>query len=267
MPRPKRPDPSGSSLPFSAPERRPPPASDHPGVAIARELSAALARLRFAAPVAHVYNPLDYARAPGELYIERYARPGIEALLLGMNPGPFGMVQTGVPFGEVEAARGFLGVAAPVERPEHEHPRRPIEGFACQRSEVSGRRVWGWAEQRFQSPERFFARFFVWNWCPLAFLEASGKNRTPDKLPSAEREPLEALCDQALARWIAYLAPARLIGFGKVAEAAFQRARVLDPRITQPIGSILHPSPANPAANRGWAAAAEAQLAALGVRF
>lgn len=265
MARPKRPVPPGSELPFARPERRAPPPSDHPGIAIARELSADLERLRFTPPVAQVYNPLDYARAPGELYIERFARPGIEALLLGMNPGPFGMVQTGVPFGEVRAVREFLGVEAPVERPAQEHPRRPIEGFACRRSEVSGQRVWGWAQQRFGTPERFFARFFVWNWCPLAFLEASGKNRTPDKLPSAEREPLEALCDRALARWIAYLRPQRLIGFGKVAEAAFQRARALDASIAQPIGSILHPSPANPAANRGWAPAAEAQLAALGL--
>ena len=31
------------------------------------------------------------------------------------------------------------------------------------------------------------------------------------------------------------------------------------------IGRVLHPSPASPAANRGWAAAAEKQLLALGV--
>ena len=31
-----------------------------------------------------------------------------------MNPGPFGMVQTGVPFGEVEAVRSWLQRAGEV---------------------------------------------------------------------------------------------------------------------------------------------------------
>lgn len=254
-------------LPFPAPERPDLPPSNHPGTLIARRLSAALDQLQFELPVSHVYNPLEYARAPGELYIERYAQTGIEALLLGMNPGPFGMVQTGVPFGEVQLAREFLKVEAAVLRPSSEHPRRPIEGFACRRSEVSGQRVWSWVKARFQTPEAFFERFFVWNWCPLAFLEAGGKNRTPDKLPLDERLALEALCDRALADWILYLRPKRLIGFGKVAEAAFQRAAKLEPQIQQPIGSILHPSPANPHANRGWLAAAEQQLRGLGINL
>src|SRR4026209_220177 len=112
--------------------------------------------------------------------------------MLGMNPGPFGMVQTGVPFGDVAMARSWLGVVGPVARPRDEHPKRPVLGLECRRSEVSGARLWGWARDTFKSPDRFFERFFVVNYCPLLFMEAGGRNLTPDKLPSAERAPLEA---------------------------------------------------------------------------
>ena len=181
-----------------------------------------------------------------------------------MNPGPWGMVQTGVPFGEIEHVRDWLGLEAPVARPAAEHPKRPIEGFSCSRREVSGRRLWGWARERFGTPERFFARFFVWNYCPLVFMEESGRNRTPDKLPVAERDPLFAACDRALAEAVEVLGVRRIVGIGKFAEG---RAREALAGRDVEIGSILHPSPASPAANRGWAEQAEAGLAALGVEL
>ena len=234
----------------------------NPPVTISRRLARAVDELAFGAPVTHVYDPLVYARAPHELYLERYARPGIEALLVGMNPGPFGMAQTGVPFGEVTLVRGWLGIEGRVSKPEHEHPARPIEGFACQRSEVSGARLWGWARARFGVPEEFFARFFVWNYCPLVFMEASGKNRTPDKLSAREREPLFAACDEALRLLAAHLGPALVIGVGVFAA---ERASSCFADTGTRTGSIPHPSPASPAANRGWAAQAEASLARLGM--
>lgn len=231
-------------------------------VAIARALEAATARLRFEPPVAFVYRPLDYARAPHEEYLRRYARPGVRALLLGMNPGPFGMTQTGVPFGEVAAVRDWLRVEAPVTKPAREHPKRPIKGFACARSEVSGRRFWGWARARHGTPERFFARYFVWNWCPLVFLHESGRNLTPDKLPKPARAPLAAACDRALREMVAALGPEWVIGVGAFAAARARAALGEDgPRIA----SILHPSPASPAANRGWAEQIGRQLAELGI--
>jgi single-strand selective monofunctional uracil DNA glycosylase len=231
-------------------------------VAIARALDAATARLSFGPPVAVVYRPLDYARAPHEDYLRRFARPGVRALLLGMNPGPFGMTQTGVPFGEVAAVRDWLQVRGAVRKPAHEHPLRPIEGFACARSEVSGRRFWGWARERHVEPERFFARYFVWNWCPLAFLAEGGRNLTPDKLPAAEREPLAAACDRALRELVLWLRPEFVLGVGAFAAARARTALGADaPRL----GSILHPSPASPAANRGWAAQAQRALEEFGI--
>ncbi|MHA7835783.1 MAG: uracil-DNA glycosylase family protein, partial [Algiphilus sp.] len=181
-----------------------------------------------------------------------------EILLLGMNPGPFGMAQTGVPFGDVALVRDWMGIEAPVAQPEHPHPKRPIQGFACTRSEVSGSRLWGWARDRFGTAEAFFARFFVANYCPLVFMEASGRNRTPDKLAKDEREALYAVCDEALRATVDYLQPDYVIGVGGFARQRAEKALTDYPGR---IGTILHPSPASPLANRGWAAAVEAQFA------
>lgn len=230
-------------------------------VAIARALSEAAGRCTFAAPVAHVYNPLDYAAGAHRQYLERHCRREADILLVGMNPGPFGMVQTGVPFGEVSFVRDWLGICTGVTAPEAQHPKRPIQGFECARREVSGQRLWGWAERRFGTPDAFFRRFFVWNHCPLAFLEESGRNRTPNHLPAAERKPLYRICDRALAQIADYMEPSLVLGIGRYAEERCRAA--LRPEVR--VDSILHPSPANPAANKGWTEQVERKLATLGV--
>ena len=90
-----------------------------------------LKKLRFAEPVTHVYTPLEYASKPHRDYLQRYGSHRPDYVLLGMNPGPFGMVQTGVPFGEISSVRDWLGIDAPVVRPRQQHPKRLIEGFDC----------------------------------------------------------------------------------------------------------------------------------------
>ena len=229
-------------------------------IAAARELSSAVGRLRFAAPVTHVYNPLDYAWPAHEEYLRRFGSSKKRVVFLGMNPGPFGMAQTGIPFGEVAAARDWMGLRAAVAKPANEHPKRPVEGFDCPRSEVSGRRLWQLFAERFGAPEKFFADHFVVNYCPLAFLSATGSNLTPDKLPAAEQEKLFAACDSHLRRVLEILEPEWLIGVG-----AFALARGVAISANVKLGKILHPSPASPAANRGWSAAATRQLVELGI--
>jgi single-strand selective monofunctional uracil DNA glycosylase len=225
-------------------------------------LLAALRPLAFAAPVTHVYNPLEYARRPYEAYLAAYGRPPKAVLLVGMNPGPWGMAQTGVPFGEVGTVRDWLEIEAPVGRPAVGHPRRPVEGFACRRAEVSGRRLWGWARKIFGAPEAFFRHFFVANYCPLLFFEADGRNRTPDKLPHAEREALTAACDQAVRDLVRHLECRTVVGIGRFAAARVATALAGTPVAT---GGITHPSPANPKANQGWEALVSAELAELGI--
>ncbi|MDE2689816.1 MAG: single-stranded DNA-binding protein [Acidobacteriota bacterium] len=229
---------------------------------IADELAREVDRLEFGPPVVHVYNPLVYARAAHHAYLNLAGDQPGRVVLLGMNPGPWGMTQTGVPFGEVAYARDWLGIDAPVEPPAIQHPKRPILGFDCRRSEVSGRRVWGWAKRRFGSPGAFFERFLVWNYCPLAFLLESGANLTPDRLAAPEKTPLFEACDRALLRAAQVLEPQLVVGVGAFAEGRAQRALAA---ADVPIGRMLHPSPASPAANRGWEAQAERDLRALSV--
>jgi single-strand selective monofunctional uracil DNA glycosylase len=234
-----------------------------PLVNAARKLRRQLRKLTFGPPVTHVYNPLDYARAAHEQYLTRWSDAPKKVLFLGMNPGPWGMAQTGVPFGEVAAVRDFVGIDAVVTRPSPEHPRRAIEGLACTRSEVSGRRLWGLFAERFSTPERFFADHFVVNYCPLMFLEETGRNRTPNKLPAAERQAITGPCDEHLRAVATALQPQWVIGVGRFALDCARRT--LGEQGPARIATILHPSPASPAANRDWAGQATRQLEALGV--
>lgn len=239
-------------------------------VAAARALGAAAGALRFSPPVTHVYNPLEYAWEGHLAYLRRFGRGRKRIVFLGMNPGPFGMMQTGVPFGEVAAVRDWMGIHAEIHPPPRQHPRRPIEGFDCKRSEVSGRRLWGWAALRYGSADAFFREAFVINYCPLVFLEASCRNRTPEQLPVAELRPLYAACDAHLATAVRVLQPEWLIGIGGFAEKRLRRlveGELLDAEQARrlKVGQVLHPSPASPAANRGWVEAVDDRLRSYGL--
>lgn len=231
-------------------------------VQVSAALSDAVDALRFGPPVAAVYNPLRYAWEPHSAFLRRFGGGKGRSILLGMNPGPFGMAQTGVPFGEIASVRDWMGISGEVKRPPVEHPKRPILGFDCTRSEVSGRRLWGWARDTYGTPEAFFEQFFVLNYCPLVFMEdPNGRNRIPEKLPKDERMALFEVCDQALRDAIAVLEPERVIGVGAFAEKCAKRI-VAD---SVPVSRVLHPSPASPAANRGWAEAATRQFLDMGI--
>ncbi len=232
-------------------------------IAAALKLSAQAGRLPFSAPVAHVYNPLKYAWPAHQEFLERFGGGRKRVVFLGMNPGPFGMVQTGIPFGEIGAVRDWLKISAPVAAPSKTHPKRPVLGLACPRSEVSGRRLWKLFADRFGSPEQFFAEHFVVNYCPLAFLAESGSNVTPDKIALAERGRLTEICDDHLHTLLRILEPQWLIGIGAFARQAGERV-VAHSQIS--VGQILHPSPASPKANRhDWGLTATQELMALGV--
>lgn len=215
--------------------------------------------LAFGAPASWVYRPLSYAWPVARAYFERFGGGKGRVLFLGMNPGPFGMAQTGVPFGEVAAVREYLGLEGKIASPDAVHPKRPVLGFESTRSEVSGKRLWGACAKRHPRAEDFFARAFVLNYCPLLFLSESGANVTPDKLRAAERAALEAACDEGLREAIRVLEPSRLVGVGQYAAKCLERVAGGD------VVTIPHPSPASPIANRGWEGAARDALVKAGL--
>jgi len=223
----------------------------------ARKLSEGMLKLHFSEPTAFIYNPLEYAWAIHQQYLKLAGAGKKKVVMLGMNPGPFGMAQTGVPFGEIPAVCDWMGLRGEVGKPNPEHPKRPVEGLACTKSEVSGRRLWGLFSDKFPDAKDFFKDHFVANYCPLVFMEESGRNRTPDKLTASEKKPLEEACDQHLREIFDILDPEWLIGVGAFAE---KRATIALSGLGIKIGKVLHPSPASPAANRGWAEAATRQL-------
>lgn len=228
-----------------------------------RQLTKQLKPLRFS-KVSHVYLPTDYARKSHEEYLNRFGSGKKRVIFLGMNPGPWGMAQTGVPFGEIPAVRDWMGIEEEVGKPDPEHPKRPITGFECERSEVSGRRLWGYFADKFPKAEDFFRDHFVVNYCPLVWMSETGANITPDKLPANEMEPVEQACKAHLEILLKIFKPEFLIGVGAYAEGKLKIAAD-SIGMNAKLGRVLHPSPASPAANRGWAEAAEKQLKALGV--
>ncbi len=231
-------------------------------IAALRRLARGVDRLRFCPPVAYVYNPLGYAREPAERYVELFATGRTKAVFLGMNPGPWGMAQTGVPFGEIAAVRDWLGLVGRVAAPPGMHPRVPVRGFDCPRSEVSGHRLWGLARERFGDAAAMAGHWFVANYCPLLFLDADGRNITPDKLAATDRAELFTVCDRFLRIMLATLRPRWTVGVGTFAR---QRLEAVATPLGIAVTSILHPSPASPAANRGWARQAKAALRAAGI--
>lgn len=231
-----------------------------PIVKLSRRLARQCDRLEFGPPVAYVYNPVDYAREPHEAFLRRFGVETGRVLMVGMNPGPWGMAQTGVPFGDPVLVRDWMGIDGNIGHPDPEHPKVPIMGFESHRREGSGKRLWGWAKEHAGSAEAFFQRYFVWNYCPLCFLAESGANITPVKLAKGDREALLEVCDRGLQEVVELVAPRAVIGIGNFAEA---RLRAVLGEDGVPIHKLLHPSPANPRANRDWPGEAERVLRAV----
>ncbi len=230
--------------------------------ALSRRLGRTCELLRFSSPVSHVYNPVEYAWTPHQAYLHRYGEGRRRIIFLGMNPGPFGMAQTGVPFGDPVLVRDFLGLDGPVNRPVREHPKRPILGFESPRREISGKRFWSWVASHYETSEKFFQDRFVWNYCPLMFLEESGRNLTPNRIAKAQRDPLLALCDEALAAIVRLFKAEVIVSVGRFAE---QRAVQVFQNGEIAILRIPHPSGANPQASRNWGGQVDAILSAAGL--
>ena len=232
-----------------------------------QQLCNAVDTLKFSWPVEFVYNPLRYAWNGFTQYNDMYSQGKKRVVFLGMNPGPWGMAQTGIPFGEVNAVRNFLHIdSISVTPPENEHVKYPVRGLECMKSEVSGKRLWGLFSQRFGSAENFFREHFVLNYCPLLFIARNDKggfrNYTPDRIRQDESMLLFGYCDMCLMKVIELLEPEYVVGIGNFAYNQAKKALV---GMNVNVAKILHPSPASPSANKGWAEKAERQLKEAGV--
>ena len=217
--------------------------------------------LKFSLPVVSVYNPLNYAWNGFEQYM-KFSAGKKRVIFVGMNPGPYGMAKTGVPFGEINAVKNFLGITnILITKPENENPAYPVTGLECSRSEVSGRRLWGLFQARFGTCEKFFAEHFVLNYCPLLFIGQHG-NYTPDKIKRDESARLFEICDLCLKNVVEALMPEFVIGIGNF---AFKRCQLALKNVNVNITKILHPSPASPMANHGWSEKVTEQLITSGV--
>ena len=233
----------------------------------AQQLVRDLEGYEFSDPVSVTYNPLTYAWNNHRQYLERYGSGKKKVLFLGMNPGPWGMSQTGIPFGEISFVRDWMKLDGKIGKPEIEHPKRKVEGYDCTRSEVSGKRLWGYFAEKFPKAEDFFADHFVLNFCPLVWMSETGANIIPEKLGKEKMKLIEKACAKHLKSVISELEPSLLVGVGAFAEKRLETVKNGTFFENVPVGKILHPSPASPAANRGWAEAAEKQLLDLGVKF
>lgn len=232
---------------------------------LADALSQDLEKIDFSCVTSWVYNPYIYARDAHRIYLAKFARENVENVFMGMNPGPWGMAQTGVPFGEVAIVRDWLQIHAKIQKPANEHPKRPVVGLDCKRSEVSGARLWAFFRERYTTPERFFATNFVLNYCPLVFMDDGGRNLTPDKFPRSIRDQIQSACDRHVTKCLELIRPQRLIGIGNYAYDALNRIAESEKSLESlAVSKILHPSPASPASNRGWAEAVSKDLAAAG---
>ncbi|XP_034245279.1 single-strand selective monofunctional uracil DNA glycosylase-like isoform X1 [Thrips palmi] len=230
------------------------------------ELCAQISSLMFSLPVRYVYSPIEYAFDLHAQFVRNFCNTSKKVLFLGMNPGPWGMSQTGVPFGEVSVVKDWFGLQGSVKKPKHEHPSRLIQGLDCRRSEVSGKRFWGlFREICGSNPYLFFKNCFIYNQCPIALMSDTGKNITPAELKASESKVLLAFCDKALTKVIQLLKVHLVVGIGKFAEKraciALNEACLKEVKVV----SIPHPSPRNAHCSGNWKEVVAKILTDLGI--
>ena len=195
-----------------------------------------------------------------------------------------------MPFGDTVMVKEWLKIEGVVHKPTCEHPKRVVEGLDCKRREVSGMRFWTLFDRLCSSPEQFFKHCYVHNYCPLSFMEESGKNVTPPSMKRAVRSQLEAACDRALSETVLLFQPSIIVGVGQYAETCARRAvksaftKVVDSEESEEatetssskqegdcmgkeicVCSIPHPSPRNAKANKDWYSSATESLERHGV--
>ena len=209
-----------------------------------------------------VYNPLAYAWEPHRAYLESAAGGGAKTLLLGMNPGPHGMGQMGIPFAATSVVRDLLKITdLEVGQPRNPHPKRPVSGLDWPKEEVSGTRLWGLLADEYGDAGSIFKSVFLLNHCPLMLFSGDrATNITPDKIAGPTTRKLLERCDQHLREVVGIMQIERVIGVGRYSE---KRAYNALSSIGVEVTTCWHPSPASPLANRNGGADWRANVRAV----
>ncbi|XP_059053181.1 single-strand selective monofunctional uracil DNA glycosylase-like isoform X1 [Achroia grisella] len=221
------------------------------------QLNVNLEKLQLPNSVQCIYNPTIYARNTFEQYVRKYCNTKKKVMFFGMNPGPWGMSQTGVPFGEVASVRDWLHIIGPVGKPPTELSNRQVNGFNCKRPEISGKRFWGLFKKICRNPENFFHSSFVYNYLPQQWMKNSGANVTPGEFSASDMRPLYAICDPIFVKVLEIYEVETIIAVGKFCEKRAQKAiKQYLPNATIQIFYLPHPSPRS-VNNTNWEEKAE----------
>lgn len=191
--------------------------------------------------VQYVYNPVDYAYAGYSRYVRKYLKSSKKILFVGLNPGPYGMCQTGIPFGDVSTVKEWMELEMDISKPLDECPKKPVDGLKCTTVEQSGKRFWGFFKKKCGAADNFFRNAFVINYCPIAFFDRSGKNVTPNELEVSSREELEKICDEYLEKVVEMVKCEIIICVGRYAEHKVKSIFIDNSEIN--ILYMKHPSP------------------------
>lgn len=196
-----------------------------------------------------IYNPLEYCLDPFIQYLEKGGEKR-DIVFLGMNPGPFGMMQNGIPFGASNFVNNYLNIEKDFDKQkiEKEHPKYKIIGKNIERQEISGTKLWGLIQSFYPDSNTFLENQIVLNYLQLAILDKEkGKNITPDKLNKDVRTKIENICDNQLREILDILESKVLIGVGKYSYDSLLRVKK-----NEKVIKINHPSPLNARYFKTW---------------
>ncbi|XP_055849953.1 single-strand selective monofunctional uracil DNA glycosylase [Episyrphus balteatus] len=215
-------------------------------------LNKELANLKFP-NITHVYNPIEYAFDLHCQYLKKYLNGPKKMLLIGMNPGPNGMAQNGVPFGNTNTVKNLMKIEGQVEQPPSLHPKRPVTGLACKTEEPSGVRIWTLIGKLAGSLEIFSQQCFMHNFCPLAFFDVQGKNITPGELKGDVKAEVRNICLKYLEQEIQLIQPEIIIAIGSYVGDCMKRLAKQSIYIGSNIKilQLAHPSPRS-VNNNNW---------------
>ncbi|XP_073819638.1 uncharacterized protein isoform X2 [Musca autumnalis] len=205
-----------------------------------RELNVKLREFSFQL---HTYNPVVHAAEIHCNYLQKYLDSPKRILFVGMNPGRYGALQTGIPFGNITTVKIGMGLKGRITPTPGQRGKIRIRGLEAPEVEhdSSSTRFWRLISELFDGAENYldllFEKCFVHNFCPLVFIDSDGLNVS---LPYIEPNPrLFAECRKTLGKQITLLKPDLIICIGKFVRSMLSKTRQAKGR---EILMIEHPS-------------------------